>query len=104
FGLLAQSFSAATNFGLVVIAGQVLGPSGLGTLLIGFAAYVLLLGFMRALVTEPLVASSSGGEPSERALSANAALTLALASSGVVAGLLAAISLALPAEIGRGML
>jgi len=104
FGLLAQMFSAATNFGLVVVAGQVLGPSGLGTLLIGFAAYVLLLGFMRALVTEPLVASSSGSEPSERALSANAALTLALGSSVVVAGLFAAISFALPTQIGRGML
>ena len=104
FGLLAQAFSAATNFGLVVIAGQVLGPSGLGTLLIGFAAYVLLLGFMRALVTEPLVASSSGREPSERALSANAALTLALVSSVAAAGLVATISLALPTQIGRGML
>jgi O-antigen/teichoic acid export membrane protein len=104
FGLLAQTFSAATNFGLVVIAGHVLGASGLGTLLIGFAAYMLLLGFLRALVTEPLVASSSGREPAEKASSARAALTLALVTSVAAAGLLTAIGIALPTRIGRSML
>src|SRR3954447_4115873 len=86
YGLLAQTFSAATNFGLVVIAGHVLGASGLGTLLIGFAAYVLLLGFLRALLTEPLLASSSGRDLAEKVLSARAALTLAVVTSVSAAG------------------
>jgi len=104
YGLLAQTFSAATNFGLVVIAGRVLGASGLGTVLIGFGAYILLLGFLRALVTEPLVASSSRREPSGKVSSAHAALTLAVATSVAAAGLLATIGAVLPYEIGHGML
>ena len=104
YGLLAQTFSAATNFGLVVIGGHVLGASGLGTLLIGFAAYILLLGFLRALVTEPLVASSSGGELSDMALSARGALTLAAVTSVAAAGVLATMGFVLPTRIGHGML
>src|SRR5436305_4042335 len=77
FGILAQAFSAATNFGLVVISGHLLGPGGLGTLLIGFAAYILLLGFLRALVTDPLVAQTSGSHPHVQRSTARAALTLA---------------------------
>src|SRR3954447_26452611 len=92
YGLLAQTFSAATNFGLTVIAGHVLGASGLGTVLIGFAAYVLLLGFVRALLTEPLITSSAGRDPAERAFSARSALTIVLVTSVASACLVAAIS------------
>jgi O-antigen/teichoic acid export membrane protein len=104
YGLIAQTCSSATNFGLVVIAGHVLGPSGLGTLLIGFAAYILLLGFLRALVTDPLVASSSGHDAAKRASSARAALTLALFTSAAIAGVLTVFGILVPTRIGHGML
>src|SRR4051794_17855369 len=103
-GLIAQTCSAATNFGLTVLAGHILGASGLGTVLIGFAAYILLLGFSRSLLTEPLVTSSSGRGLSERILSARSALVLVLTATVAAAGLLAALSVVLPAQMGRGML
>jgi O-antigen/teichoic acid export membrane protein len=104
YGLVAQSCSSATNFGLVVIAGQVLGPSGVGTLFVGFGAYLLLLGFQRGLVTDPLVVGSSAGDAAEREARAGFALTLALAGAGLAAGILAGIGLLLPEQVGRGML
>ncbi len=104
FGLVAQTCSSVTNFGLVVIAGHLLGPSGLGTLLIGLAAYMTLLGLLRGLVTDPLIATSSGSDTAGKAWSARAALTLVLVTSVVAAGLLAGIGILLPTAIGRGLL
>src|SRR5687767_3078165 len=104
YGLIAQTCSSATNFGLVVIAGHVLGPSGVGTLIVGFAAYLVLLGFQRGLLTDPLVVGSSAGAPAERATRANFALTLTLAASLPAAGIVATLGLLFPGQLGRGML
>lgn len=104
YGLIAQTCSSATNFGLVVIAGHVLGPSGVGTLIVGFSAYLVLLGFQRGLVTDPLVVGSSARSPAERAARANFALTLTLAASLPAAGMVAALGFLLPEQLGRGML
>jgi O-antigen/teichoic acid export membrane protein len=104
FGIVAQACSAATNFGLVVIAGHALGPEGLGTLLIGFAAYVFALGFLRALVTDPLIAASSGTDVATRQRTGSAALTLALLSSLLVAALAAVIGALVSGGFGLGFL
>ena len=102
-GVVAQGFSAATNFALAVLGGQILGPAGLGRLLIGFAAYIMLLGFLRALVTEPMIARTT--EASARAdLASRSALTIAFAASLAAAALLALIGLLLPTQVGHGML
>jgi len=100
---VAQGFSAATNFALAVIGGQILGPAGLGRLLIGFAAYVMLLGFLRALVTEPMIARTT--ETTTRAdLASRSALTIAFAASLAAAVLLALLGFMLPSQVGQGML
>lgn len=104
YGLVAQTFSSATNFGLVVIAGHVLGPSGVGTLFVGLPAYFILLGLLQALVTTPLVAASSGSRTDERAVRARSAVTLAFAGLVPVVATVATIGFLLPAELGRGML
>ena len=104
YGLVAQACSSATNFGLVVVAGHALGPSGVGTLFVGFLAYLVLLGFQRSLVTDPLVVGSSKRNPSERAARSRFALTLTLTAALPAAGLVAAIGVAAPEEFGRGML
>ena len=104
FGLVAQSCSAATNFGLTVIAGHALGASGLGVVLIGFAAYIFLLGFVRSLLTEPLITSSAGRDAATRSTGARSAMTIAVAGTAAAAVLLAAISTVVPDRVGRGML
>ena len=104
YGFVAQVCSAATNFALIVLAAHALGPSGLGTVLIGFATYVLLLGFLRALLTEPLITRSAGQEPDRRAASADAAISLGLAAAVAVAVVLGIAGFFLPGSLGRGIL
>lgn len=104
YGFVAQSCSAATNFALMVIAARVLGPAGLGTIAVGFAAYLLLLGFARGLVTNPLIANSAALDPSERAETARFALTVTLAGGLPAAAVLAGAGAVLPAQYGRGIL
>ena len=104
YGFVAQLCSAATNFALVVVAANVLGPGGLGTLLIGFATYVLALGFLRALLSEPLVARSASQDTEAQEAGARAALTLALVAAVGTACVVAIIGLVLPDHIGRGLL
>jgi O-antigen/teichoic acid export membrane protein len=103
-GLIAQTCSSAANFTFVVIAGQVLGPSGVGTLFVGFTAYLVLLGFHRSLVTEPLLVGSSGRLPVDRAARTDCALTVTLVATVPCAATLAGVGLALPGHLGKGML
>jgi O-antigen/teichoic acid export membrane protein len=104
YGFAAQLCSAATNFALVVVAAHVLGPGGLGTLLIGFATYVLALGFLRALISEPLMARASRYAPEQQHEHTRAAVSLCLGTAAVAACLLALLGLFLPARSGHGML
>lgn len=73
-------------------------------MLVGFAAYVVLLGFERALLANPLVARSAAHDPVERAASARFGLTLLLAAALPVAMTFAAMGVVVPAQFGRGML
>ena len=104
WGFAAQACSSATNFALVVIAGHVLGPEGLGRISVGFAAYFALLGFERALITDPLVAETAALQLRERSLSARHAITIALAGAALATAILCLLGLALPESLGRGML
>src|SRR2546430_11220084 len=85
WGFVAQACSSATNFGLIVIGGHILGPDGLGGIAVGFAAYFALLGFERALIANPLVARSSSDPSSERKAPARHAVTVSLLASVPVA-------------------
>ncbi|MGI8773557.1 MAG: hypothetical protein ACR2KQ_00890 [Actinomycetota bacterium] len=77
WGILDQALSSATNFGLTILAGRILGPVGLGVVAVGFAAHLFFMVLHRALVTQPLVVSSS--DTSQRAVAATrAALTTTL--------------------------
>jgi O-antigen/teichoic acid export membrane protein len=76
WGFIDQGLSSVTNFGLTVLAGRALGPAGLAALLIGFALYLIALGFQRSLVTEPLVARSAALGDATRMLAGRAALVI----------------------------
>jgi O-antigen/teichoic acid export membrane protein len=94
WGFVAQTFSSTANFGLTVVAGRSLGPSGLGVVSIGFFASLLVVALQRALVSQPLVARSaalnerSRRKATARALTTSAALALVAAVGLLLAALL----------------
>ena len=96
FGFIDQAFSSATNFGLSLIAGRLLGPSGLGEVFLGFSIYLVALGLQRRLLTEPLVASTAGADVDRLRETTGLSLTVAIAA-GLVASVAAiAAGLMLP--------
>ena len=104
FGFIDQAFSSATNFGLSLIAGRLLGPSGLGEVFLGFSIYLVALGLQRRLLTEPLVASTAGADVDRLRETTGLSLTVAIAA-GLVASVAAiAAGLMLPGLPGRGFL
>lgn len=104
WGLVGQSLSSATNFALSVMAGRTLGPSGLGRILIGFAAYLIVLGLHRALLIEPLVASSSARGAGDRRLSASRALTISTSFAFTSMALVAGAGVVVGGVTGSGLL
>lgn len=103
WGLADQLLSSATNFGLVILAGRLLGPARLGVVSVGFAAYVLILVLHRALVSEPMVVAAAHLDldgwqlMTRRGVSASLVLGIPLAVS------MAAFGLFVGGTIGRGL-
>jgi len=104
WAFVGQSLSSATTLGLSILAGRALGVSALGVVAIGLGAYFILLSLQRALVTTPLISSSSNDADTERASATRAALTLTLTMGAIGAGLLAVVGLTIGGPIGDGML
>ena len=90
WSLVDQGFSSGTTFLFTVLAARNLGPSGLGTIALGLAAYLVVLGLERALIITPLLTRDSGSQrrPDE-ALKAAVSATVA----GGLVCTLAAVSL-----------
>ena len=104
WAFIAQGISSLTSLGLSVLAGRALGASGLGVVFAGFAAYLVLLAIHRALVINPLIASSSTLQGPERRLATSAAVTATLTIGAVAALVLAIIGVAAGGTIGRALL
>lgn len=102
-GFVDQGFSSATNLGLVLLAGRVLGPSGLGAVALGIAAYLTALGFQRALISDPLVARSSTDSSGRRSEWTNLALSAAILGSTACAVLVAAGGLVAGGQVGGSL-
>ena len=66
WGFVAQSLSSATSLSLTLMSGRLLGPTGLGVIFVGFSSYLVVLGLLRALVVDPMIAISSGQGSAER--------------------------------------
>lgn len=103
WGFVDQGFSSATNFGLSLLAGRLLGPPGLGKVFIGFSAYLLTLGLVRRLLTEPLVAASAAGDEAQLGRTAGHGLTMALIAGGAAAIGVASVGLIAPGFVGSGL-
>lgn len=92
WSLIDQGFSSGTTFTLTVLAARNLGPSGLGLVTLGYAAFLIALGLERALIVTPLLtresaSERSAGEALRAAISATAAAGLVCALVALVIGL-----------------
>ncbi len=104
WGVTAQILSSATNLGLSVVSGRLLGPGGLGVVSVGIAAYLVAQGLQRALLTDPLRVSIAGrGEQETRAV-VHQGFTLAVTGGLVVTALGVLLGVAMGGSFGRGLL
>lgn len=104
WGFVAQGFSSAVNFGLSVMAGQLLGPKGLGVVFIGSVAYQFVLGLQRGIITQPLIAGGAPLTTPERHRLAQSGLTIVVVSGFVFAVAFGLAGFALGGDLGRGLL
>jgi O-antigen/teichoic acid export membrane protein len=104
WGMVDQLFSSATNFGLSLLAGRLLGPSGLGVVLIGYFAYLACLSLLRALVSDPLVALAAPLSTAARQRAVRFGLTTSMVEGTIAAAALAVAGAAIPGRIGTGLL
>jgi O-antigen/teichoic acid export membrane protein len=103
WGFVSQAAYSANNFGLSVLAARAAGPSGLGSVFAGFSAYLIALGFLRSLLTDPLVAVSTRLHPEARLAATRATLSLALLYGLGASALLVLAGSLLPGGAGDGL-
>jgi O-antigen/teichoic acid export membrane protein len=104
WGFVAQAFSSATNFALAVVAGRLLGPAGLGVVVVGFGAYQLVAGLQRAIVMQPIVADAAPRDAAERRWLADSGLAIVTCSGIVATFVLAVVGVGVAGDVGRGLL
>jgi O-antigen/teichoic acid export membrane protein len=104
WGFVDQALSSATNFGLTLLAGRALGPSGLGVVVIAFAVYLLVLAFQRALLTDPLVSSSAALGSDDRSLAIRRGLTVDLFGAIGATVVLIVLGVTIHGHASRGLL
>ena len=104
WGGIDQAFSSATNLGLSILAGRLLGASGLGVIFIGFSVYLFCLSLARGFITAPFVIATSALEKSERDVASRRCMSLIFATAVVITTLMFAIGLVVPAPFGRALI
>ena len=105
WGFVSQGASSATNLLLSIASARLLGPSGFGVVFIGFAFYLGVLAFQRALVTESMVVLDSSQSDDRIETGSNAsALTSVLTVAIGFSALSVVLGIAIPGEAGRGIL
>ena len=104
WGVADQAASSATSFLLMIVGAHQLGPSKLGEVVLGFTSYVVLLGFGRALVTQPLVVASSAAAPGDAATDTRSGITVTVLIGASGSVVMAALGVLLGGAAGRGLL
>ena len=103
WGGIDQAFSSATNLGLSILAGRLLGASGLGIIFIGFSVYLFCLSLTRGFITAPFVIATSALEKAEHDIASRRCMTLIFATAVMITILMFAIGLVVPAPFGRAL-
>jgi O-antigen/teichoic acid export membrane protein len=104
WGFASQGASSVTNLGLSVLAGRILGPSGLGSIFVGFSFYLLATGFLRSLITDPLLAATASLDDDARRGATRSALTTTLLLAAVATTLLIVAAITVPSKVGHGLI
>ena len=104
WGFIDQGASSAGNLLVSVVAGRLLGPSGLGIIFIGFSSYLVALGLLRAFVVDPLIAMSSTTTDTAKGLADRAGLTIVGCVGCVSSGILVAVGFFTSGSFTRGLL
>jgi O-antigen/teichoic acid export membrane protein len=104
WGLVDQSFSSATNLGLSLLAGRLLGPAGLGRVFLGFSVYLLIVNLQRRLVTEPLLSATSALELEERFRTTSPGLTICLGLGSLSTAVVLMLGVTIHGFAGRSLL
>ncbi len=95
WGAASQALNSASNFLLTLAAARLMGPEGVGVVTIAFTSYLFVLGFHRALVSEPFIAATAPSSGEARARGAAHAGVLTLIAGLIVAALVALVSVLL---------
>ena len=104
WGFVSQGCSSATNFLLTLLAGRIGGPSGLGTVFLGFSAYLIILGLQRRLLSEPLVSLTAAAPGSDQARVGALGISAIIGSSVIAALGVAIAGVVIPGFVGDGLL
>jgi O-antigen/teichoic acid export membrane protein len=104
WGFASQGASSVTNLGLSLLAGRLLGASGLGAIFVGFSYYLLAMGFQRSLIVDPLLAATGALDEDARRGTTRNALTTALLLAVVATVLLLVAAVTISGSVGHGML
>lgn len=92
--MVDQGASSLTNFGLSVAVARSVDSSTLGWFSIGYATYILSLGFARSMLVDPAIVVREAEHTDDRALRSGAAIALGL----IVSALLVYVALLQGAE------
>jgi O-antigen/teichoic acid export membrane protein len=104
WGFFDQGLSSATTLVLTLVGGRVVGPAGLGVVVIGWTGYLLVLLFQRSLVTRPLVSMTAAAPTDEAVDAGRRALTATICLGAAATACFLVLGLALPGHVGRGLL
>ena len=105
YALADQILSSGTNFATAIIVARLLGPADYGSFAFAYGAWIMVMGFMRSMITNPYMvkASSLGQEEWLTATRSAAGLTL---GAGLLGGAIVAVigfSLGLTHSIGQAL-
>jgi O-antigen/teichoic acid export membrane protein len=103
WGFASQGASSVTNLALSLLAGRLLGPSDLGAIFVGFSTYLLAMGFLRSLITDPLTAATASLDEEGRHYATGSALTVTLLLAATATTLLVLAAVAVRGKIGHGL-
>lgn len=104
WGIADSALSSAANLALSLLAGRILGPRGLGILVVGFSLYLLMVSLQRSLVSTPLVSVSTTLSPDEKEHATRSALGVLVATGLVVTLVVGCVGVGVSGPIGRGLL